>query len=203
MMELQTSGVSQRHFMRKHYKSSHLRAQRIAPATGSGIIWVNAKYYAGDVDMKPIRPGCFMATAALLLGMASHHSSAADTYYHWLDQQGNPVNSDRPPPMGIEYEVITVSPNLMRQVNSEPAEEAPAATPPSKTEPLPESIPKQTIVVVKNPEACKLARQNLHTLNTFARIRVPDGQGNFRFIGEEEKAAQRKEAEATIEQNCE
>ena len=39
--------------------------------------------------MKPIRSGYFMATAALLLGMASHHTSAGDTYYHWQDQQGN------------------------------------------------------------------------------------------------------------------
>lgn len=153
--------------------------------------------------MTPTRTGCLAAAAVLLLGMGSIQTRAGDTYYHWQDQQGNPVNSDRPPPAGVDYEVIKVSPNLMRQVNSEPAEEAPSAPPPVKAEAAPTSAPEQTIAVIKNPEACQLARQNLHTLNTFARIRIPDGQGNFRFIGEEEKAIQRKEAEATIAQNCE
>jgi hypothetical protein len=151
--------------------------------------------------MKPIRQRRLLAAALCLLGAASLH--AGETYYRWLDSQGNPVNSDRPPPAGTDYEVIAVSPNMMRQVTSDQPAEAPAAPAADGSGPADNTVTQQKIVMVKNPETCRLARENLHTLNTYARIREPDGQGSLRFINEDEKAVRRKEAETLIEQNCE
>ncbi len=153
--------------------------------------------------MKPIGQGRLLAAAMCLIGAASLNAGAGETYYRWLDPQGNPVNSDRPPPAGVDYEVIAVSPNMMQQVNRDQAGETPAAPAAGSTAPAEESMPEQKMVRVKKPETCKLARENLHTLNTYARIREPDGQGSFRFIDEDEKAARRREAETLIEQNCE
>ena len=152
--------------------------------------------------MKPIRQGRLLAAAVCLIGAASLNAGAGETYYRWLDPQGNPVNSDRPPPAGVDYEVIAVGPNLMSRVTREPAE-SPAPVPTSGgEESAPDTAPEQTFVIEKNAETCELAKKNLHTLNTYARIRVPDGQGNFRFINEDEKAAQREQAEALISRHC-
>ena len=60
----------------------------------------------------------------------------------------------------------------------------------------------QTPVTTKNPEACKQARLNLETLTTSARIRVADGNGNYRYLNEDEKETQRNNAEAVIARDC-
>jgi hypothetical protein len=57
-------------------------------------------------------------------------------------------------------------------------------------------------ILEKNPEYCEQATRNLEALNTRARIRVPDGSGGYRYIGEEEKAEQRATAESIIAQHC-
>ncbi len=153
--------------------------------------------------MKPTRQRRLLAAALCLSGLASLHTGAGETYYRWLDSQGNPVNSDRPPPAGIDYEIIAVSPSMMRQVTTGQPAEASSNRAAGGSAPVQDTVAEQKIVVVKNPETCRLARENLHTLNTYARIREPDGQGSFRFIDEDEKAARRKQAETLIEQNCE
>ena len=57
--------------------------------------------------------------------------------------------------------------------------------------------------VKKNPETCKRAQENLSTLDSYARIRVRDEQGNYRYIDEDEKAAQRAQAEELVRVHCE
>ena len=55
----------------------------------------------------------------------------------------------------------------------------------------------------KNPEQCKRARDNLETLNTKVDIQIRNDQGELRPLNEEEKEAQRKQAQATIDAHCE
>lgn len=128
---------------------------------------------------------------------------AGEQYFRWVDEQGTEVNSDKPPPAGVDYEVIKVKQSMTLPV----ADEETAAAPEDNPVPAPQqaatppSVPN--LVAVRNPEACAAARKNLETLNTFARIRVPDGNGSFRFIDEDEKAQRRAEAETAIAANCE
>jgi len=128
---------------------------------------------------------------------------AGENYYRWVDEQGTEVNSDVPPPAGVDYEVIRVKRSMTEPVTEDETAAA-VEDNPSPASPQEESSPLALKKVpVKSPEACAAARRNLEGLNTYARIRVPDGSGGFRFIGEDEKAKLRAEAEATIAANCE
>jgi hypothetical protein len=154
------------------------------------------------VNLNPKKLSSAVATAVVLLSLSGLASAAGGTYYRWVDATGTEVNSDRPPPAGIEYETIATSTN--QEVEKIPGEEttAPEGEPAQTGEAGRETSPAQS-AAIKDPEACKIAQQNLETLNSHARIRMPDEEGNFRYLNEDEKAAERVKAEAAIEQNCE
>jgi hypothetical protein len=141
------------------------------------------------------------ATALIILALSSAGAQAGETYYRWQDASGTTVNSDRPPPAGTDYDVITTDSSSIHQVNN--AE----SVPPKQSTPLDsklegEPVSARTPAPPKDQKACEHARQNLQTLNTSARIRVPDGNGNYRYLNEDEKAVQRNNAEAVIAKNC-
>jgi len=136
-----------------------------------------------------------------LFGVAISSSGlAAESHYRWIDKSGNPVHSDRPPPKGVDYEVVSSGTSLVRKVNSSEGV-VPAETEPSVGNEFNQLETKPELK--KNPEYCKRAQDNMHTLNTSARIRIRDDQGDYRFIDEEEKEEQRKEAQAQIARHCE
>ncbi|MEP4487286.1 MAG: DUF4124 domain-containing protein [Halioglobus sp.] len=127
--------------------------------------------------------------------------NAATTHYRWYDDRGNPVHSDRPPPSGIDYEVVDTGSSLVRQVDGDVGAVPRESTPRvgnkfEKVETKPEP-PK------KNSELCARATENLVTLNNYARIRVKDDNGDLRYLNEEEIKAQKDEAQALIDINCE
>jgi len=125
---------------------------------------------------------------------------AADAHYRWTDKWGNPVHSDRPPPKGIDYEVVASGTSLVRKVNSAVGV-VPARIEPSIGNDF-EQVETRPDPVKKNPEICERARENLTTLNTYARIRIRDDQGEYRYIDEEEKEEQRNEARSLIAVHC-
>jgi hypothetical protein len=137
--------------------------------------------------------------AVLLLPLSG--ASAGETLYRWLDDRGNPVNSDRPPPKGVEYEVISTSSSMVRKVESDegavPLEVKSTAS--NDFEEANTSTPR----VEKNPEFCQRAQDNLTQLDSHARIRLRNDQGEVRFLSEEEKTIERKKALASIETYCE
>lgn len=148
-------------------------------------------------------PKIFTAAAlvsGLLLGTMT---ATADTViYRWNDEQGNPVVSDRAPPPGVEFERITTRSSLVSPVEdtapATPAPPPPRSAPPAKTQP-----PKtEKTIFKKNPEYCAHARKNLETLQ-LARIRFTDENGVYRFMTEEDKEAERKNALEIIEMHCE
>ena len=155
----------------------------------------------GDVDVKAIFLPGIGAAAALLLALSSL-SVNAETYYRWLDDRGNPVNSDRPPPAGTDYEVLSTGSKLMRRVEADEGAVPPEVEPRVGNEFKPVNTAKQPAVMEKNPEFCKRAQANLAALNNFARITVADDNGDIRFLDDEERAAQKAEAQAMIEQHC-
>jgi len=138
----------------------------------------------------------------MILALSGHPASASETYYRWVAEDGTPVSSDRPPPPGVKYEVITTETNTSVPVAAEEPDIAGASGNGSATESGDGAASQPRIVAEKNPEACSIAKQNLETLNTHARIRMPDGEGSYRYLNEDEKAAQRAQAEAAIKQNC-
>lgn len=151
--------------------------------------------------MKRALHTCAIAMTLVVLTLFSFSASAGTVYYRWIDDRGDPVHSDRPPPKGIEYEVISTNSSMVRQVEADegavPAEVEPRAG--NEFKQL-NTAPK---MIEKNPEFCQRARENLLTLNTAARIRLRDEQGELRYLSEEEKEAQRKAAQATIDAHCE
>ncbi len=154
--------------------------------------------------MNPKKLSSAVATAVVLISLSGLAGAAGGTYYRWVDATGTEVNSDRPPPAGIEYETVSTNTNLLQPKKAQEAPatgEAPSAQPAEETNAATPAAPTRSIIK-KNPEYCETARKNLEALNTHARIRVPDGNGNYRYIDEEEKVAQRATAEAIIAQHC-
>jgi len=175
----------------------HYAPNRIASGGSLGYFRFRGHALPGDFDVKAARYACLVAVA-VVLGNAS--ASADGTYYRWLDERGTPVNSDRPPPAGTPYDVISTKSKLKRQVGAGEGA-VPATVEPSVGN---EFEPVKTLVepVQKNPEQCKRAQENLETLNTKVRIQIRNDQGELRPLNEEEKEAQRKQAMDTIKVHC-
>jgi Domain of unknown function (DUF4124) len=137
----------------------------------------------------------------LALATASLSSHAENTYYRWNDERGNPVHSDRPPAEGIEYEVVSTGSNLIRKVGAEEGA-VPASTDPvpgNEFDPVKASGMDQP---KKNPEYCKRAQDNLATLNSSARIRTRNKEGEYRFLDEDEIATEKAKALEAVAVHC-
>jgi hypothetical protein len=137
---------------------------------------------------------------AALAMAASASVFSAESHYRWTDAQGNPVHSDRPPPKGMEYEVVSSGSTLVRKVSGQEGA-VPAEVEPSVSNDF-DQTDTQPLKVVKNSEFCKRAQENLDTLDSVARIRIRNDNGDYRFLDEEEKEAQREEARRQIAIHC-
>ena len=51
--------------------------------------------------------------------MTGNQGIAGNTHYRWLNDRGEPVYSDRPPPQGVEYEVMSTTSSFKRAVSAE------------------------------------------------------------------------------------
>lgn len=133
--------------------------------------------------------------------MCAMPAAAGNTYYRWLDDRGNPVHSDRPPPAGIDYEVVSTGSSLIRQVDGAEGAVPPEVEPRvgNEFDPANTAPPK----IEKNPEFCQRARENLETLNRNIRIRMRDENGEYYYLSEEQKAEQKSSAEQAIATHCE
>ncbi len=140
------------------------------------------------------------ATVLITLMAAAGSAVAGDTYYRWKDDRGNPVHSDRPPPSGIEYEVVSTRTTLVRKVDSSAAaagSTAPTAPPATQTETASSTAPTP-----QNEEYCQNARANLETLNSKARVRTRNAEGEVVFLSDEEKEKEKERAQDIIDAHC-
>ncbi|NQX90279.1 MAG: DUF4124 domain-containing protein [Halioglobus sp.] len=140
----------------------------------------------------------------VLLAATPAPVSAQDKLYRWVDDQGNPVNSDRPPEGDVQYEIISTQSNMVRAVDVEASEPGASG---AKSDPNTKDsdnalVDDRRIKIEKNPEYCETARSNLQQLNTKARIRMRDENGETRYLSEAERDEQRKNAENAIEVYC-
>ncbi len=150
--------------------------------------------------MKRATQACLSATVWVVLFLTGSATFAESTYYRWQDARGNPVHSDRPPPVGTPYEVISSGSNMVRKVDADEGA-VPATTQPTVRNNF-EPVESIKTPVKKNAEQCKRARENLETLDTKVRIQIRNDQGELRPLNEEEKEIQRKQAIDTIAVHC-
>jgi len=137
--------------------------------------------------------GCCLTSPAVL---------AEDGYYKWIDERGNPKLSDRPPPAGVEYEYVSTDTGMKRRVSAtsnNSSSPAPAMPAPEK---MPTTVAEQQTKIKKNPAYCDQAKANLDTLNSAARVRIRDPEGDIRYLSEEEKDIQRRKANDMISVHC-
>lgn len=150
--------------------------------------------------MQRVLTNCALVLAIAFTALSGSFANAGQAVYRWVDDRGNPVNSDRPPPKGVDYEVISTSSSMVRPVDSEegavPLEVEPS--PSNQFEPVDANPPK----VQKNPEYCQRAQDNLETLDLKVRIQMRDEQGEVYFLTEEQRGVQRQKALDTIKINC-
>jgi hypothetical protein len=58
------------------------------------------------------------------------------------------------------------------------------------------------VKIVKNPEVCAQARENLATLEVAPRVRLRGADGEYRYLTDEERQEQEKRARDTIAVHC-
>ena len=122
------------------------------------------------------------------------------THYKWINERGEPVYSDRPPPKGVDYEVVSTQSSFKRIVSGEEG-----------------AVPLETDARVgnefdqvntakktkKNSELCQRAKTNLEALTSSDQVKVRDGQGEIRMLTPEEMEVERQTARAQISVYCE
>jgi len=157
-------------------------------------------YWKGEL-LKHVNITGALVLAATVLTLWGAYASAGQTLYRWIDEQGNPVNSDRPPPTGVEYEVISTSSSMVRKVESDEGA-VPLKVKPTVSNDF-DAVNTEKPPIEKNPEYCARAQDNLAQLDSHARIRLRNDQGEVRFLSDEERAAERQKAISAIETHCE
>ena len=146
---------------------------------------------------------CAIAASLSLMAWSGSSIAAGDTYYRWNDASGNQVNSDRPPPAGVDYDIITTKTNTTVDERTDQPEPPPVGGGRTDNTADQQNTPVPRMEFQKDPEACAVAKKNLETLKTHVRIRMPDEDGNLRYLNMDEKATARTQAETAITQNCE
>jgi len=141
--------------------------------------------------------------AALLLVMAigSVESVADSNHYRWINSRGEPVYSDRPPPKGVDYEVISTQSTLKRVVSGDegavPLEVNPSAS--NDFDPVDSAEEGRS---KKNSALCERAKMNLVALEAPRKATVRNDQGEQRELSPQEREVAKQTAKAQIDAYC-
>lgn len=146
--------------------------------------------------MKLVRIFSVLVVSALLGAAALNSYAAGPGYYQWLNDRGVPQYSERPP-TDRPYTFITTKAGTKSSQPSATATDQGITVPSSVDEGLPEIQAQE-----KNTAFCNRARNNLKTLEGKARVRIRDNNGDYRYLSEEEKEAQRQKATNLIAVHC-
>ena len=147
-----------------------------------------------------------IVTSSILLLLLQGQSADASTTYRWVDDNGNPVLSDRPPPTGTPYTEIEIKTGLKQYAESTTA----APEPPSVTTEL--TTQQNTALTVADvnesvlPSAsqreCAALDADIERLTNYPRIIVRDEVGEEHLLSPEERAIRLEEALAFAETFC-
>ena len=151
----------------------------------------------------------FIAAVAACWALALCQTVSANTTYRWVDQNGNPVLSDRPPEAGVPYTEVGVDSGFKRYpkptgINEPGVSESDATgmSPSALSSPSTTSSTTRIEIVSPQPDLCDQAHDNIFKLETFSRMRVQDDTGEVRFMTDEERSAQLATTYRVREANC-
>lgn len=129
--------------------------------------------------------------AICLAGLLAGSPALAAKVYKWVNEEGV-VNFSEHPPKNTK--AVEIKPNTG---HSEPVfYETPGA--PTSTS----VAPTETQVSLKDPKRCEVARKNLQVLQNFGRVRVPEKDGSFHYLTEQEQQEQLKTTQQMIDESC-
>ena len=150
-----------------------------------------------------------IAASSMLVLCLQGQPAAASPTYRWVDNNGNPVLSDRPPETGIPYTEVGVDtgfrryPKPVATQSTESDGQAPAgSTSASLAANATDGQSNRVEVVAADPALCEQAKDNIFKLETFPRMRVQDDDGEVRFMSDEERATQLATAYKVRDANC-
>ena len=137
---------------------------------------------------------CLRLIGFLLLGVFISQSTLAGKVYTWTDTKGV-VHYGEHPPKDAKATVM--------KTHTGHSDPTPAQTAAAQPKPAAEPAAAAQQASLKDPERCAKAQENMVTLNSVARIRMPDAQGAMVYLTEEDKAKQREITQQVIDQACE
>lgn len=135
----------------------------------------------------------------ILVATMINFEAVASTHYRWINDRGDPVYSDRPPPKGVDYEVISSGSTFKRVVAGEEGA-VPLDTTPTPSNQFDKVSTEQKSK--KNPEMCQRARANLEALTSSDQVKIRNNQGEIRMLSPEEMEVERQTARAQISVYC-
>ena len=151
--------------------------------------------------MKPFYRHSLNAVVLVVIATSSLKVPAQTNYYRWLDSGGNPIVSDRPPPSGTDYEVVSTQSTLKRTVEAEEGA-VPLAINPTTGNEFTQQESAEAQRGKKNAELCEKARANLEALSGKAKVTIRDSQGEVKELDPQEMQIQRETTKAQIKAYC-
>jgi hypothetical protein len=140
--------------------------------------------------------------AVFALALVAPPDASAQAYYRWINKEGNLQISDRPPPHGTEYEVVSPRNHTSRRVTAEQGVVLPT-TESSTGDRFETQVLKPIMSQERNPELCRRARDNLFWLENRDRVRVRNEQGELVYLTPEQTEEQRQAALQVVDEHCE
>jgi hypothetical protein len=134
------------------------------------------------------------AAMLLLVATGSIESVADNNQYRWENSRGEAVFSDRPPPNGIDYEVVGSQSTLNRVVSEDEGAD------PLGVNPVDNSDKERN---AENLALCEGAKMNLAALAGTNKVSVRNDQGEVVELSPEGREIARQTAEAKIDIYCE
>ena len=139
-----------------------------------------------------------MVTSSILLLIFQVQPAGASPTYRWVDDNGNPVLSDRPPPTGTPYTEIEIKTGLKRYRKSTTA----APEPPSVTTELTTQQStalavtdvNESVLPYASQDECAALDTDIERLTNYPRIIVRDEIGEEHLLSPEERATRLEEA---------
>lgn len=139
---------------------------------------------------------------SLLLAVGA--SPALAGMYKWVDEQGATHYSQNPPPGG-KAQAIKPPPTPADSEAAVKRLEAQRQEGQKRREASQQDAresQKNTASQAIREESCRMARQNLSTLEANSRVAIQDANGNMKRLTEEERQAQLAEARKQAEEYC-
>ena len=147
-----------------------------------------------------------IVTSSILLLLLQGQPAGASSTYRWVDDNGNPVLSDRPPPTGTPYTEIEIKTGLKRYAKSTTvATEPPSVTTGLTTQQstaLAVTDVNESVVPSASQDECAALDTDIERLTNYPRIIVRDEVGEEHLLTPEERATRLEEALAFAETFC-